>query len=54
MNTHYIRNINPPNYGWLEYKLDTQEMDYVWKCIENKKESIKNILIEDEIQTHQL
>ena len=44
MNTHYIKNINPPNYGWLEYKLDTQEMDYVWKCIENKKELTKNFL----------
>ena len=29
----------PPNIGWLEYKLNKKEMDYVWKCIENKKEN---------------
>ena len=33
-----IELIHPNNIGWIEYKLDTQEMDYVWKCIENKKE----------------
>ena len=29
--------IKPPTGGWLEYKLNKQEMDYVWKCINNKK-----------------
>ena len=28
----------PPNLGWLEYKLDKKELDYVWKCIENQQE----------------
>ena len=32
--------ISPPNLGWIEYKLDTQEMDYIWKCIDNKKHKI--------------
>ena len=25
--------IIPPNIGWLEYKLNDQELTYVWKCI---------------------
>ena len=32
-----IKTINPPNVGWLEKKLSDQEMDYLWKCIDNKK-----------------
>tara|TARA_R100000008_G_C3557347_1_gene153978 strand:+ start:287 stop:928 length:642 start_codon:yes stop_codon:yes gene_type:complete len=36
--------VSPDNLGWLEYKLNKQEMDYVWKCIENKKEKINNTL----------
>jgi hypothetical protein len=27
----------PQSLGWLEYKLNPQEMDYVWRCIDNKK-----------------
>ena len=27
----------PSNLGWLEYKLNQKELDYVWSCIENKK-----------------
>ena len=38
------RVIHPFNYGWLEKKLSTQEMDYLWKCIGNKKESHKHLL----------
>ena len=29
----------PPNFGWLEYRLTAEEYNYIWKCIENKKES---------------
>tara|TARA_R100000781_G_scaffold28660_1_gene21209 strand:+ start:743 stop:1402 length:660 start_codon:yes stop_codon:yes gene_type:complete len=29
----------PPNLGWLEYRLTVEEYNYIWKCIENKKES---------------
>ena len=36
--------ITPENYGWIEYKLTTQEMDYVWRCIENKKRDYKEKL----------
>ena len=40
-----IKVISPPNIGWLEYELNSQEVDYVWKCIENKKKSIKHDLV---------
>ena len=39
-----IKSIVPPNVGWLEYKLNTQEMDYVWRCIKNKKENTNTTL----------
>ena len=38
------RVVYPHNFGWLEKKLSTQEMDYLWKCIDNKKESNKGRL----------
>jgi len=34
----------PPNLAWLEYKLDEQEIDYVWRCIKNKKGNYKRQL----------
>ena len=34
----------PNNLGWIEYRLDKKEMDYVWRCIDNKKENFKNSL----------
>ena len=37
MNTKEIQKVDPSNLGWLEYKLNSKEMDYVWRCIENKK-----------------
>ena len=33
-----------PNYGWLEKKLSDEEMEYLWKCIDNRKESLKHKL----------
>ena len=27
----------PPTNGWLEYKLNKKELDYVWRCVENQK-----------------
>ena len=36
--------VNPDNIGWLKYKLSKKEMDYVWKCIENKKEKVNGTL----------
>ena len=45
MSNKEIKVITPPNVGWLEYKLNPQEMDYLWRCIEtNKKRSFKNNL----------
>mgnify|MGYP001466977396 CR=1 FL=1 len=28
--------------GWLEYKLNTQEMNYVWRCVDKKSEDKVN------------
>tara|TARA_B100001996_G_scaffold318539_1_gene262140 strand:+ start:69 stop:743 length:675 start_codon:yes stop_codon:yes gene_type:complete len=42
-----MKNINvahPPNIGWLEIELDKTEMDYLWKCIDNKGECNKKNL----------
>ena len=36
--------IHPPNIGWIEKKLSDKEMDYLWKCIDNRKESHKKSL----------
>ena len=36
--------ICPPNIGWIEYKLDTQEMDYIWRCIKNNTGNYKSHL----------
>ena len=33
--------IRPPVLGWLEKKLSDKEMDYLWRCIDNRKESEK-------------
>lgn len=37
--------IEPQNYGWLEYKLHSDTIDYLWNCVENKKESNKQNLV---------
>ena len=34
----------PPNHSWLEYKLNQQELDYVWRCIDQKKGDYKGQL----------
>ena len=39
-----IRAIHPPTLGWLETKLSDKEMDYLWKCIDNRKETKKHQL----------
>ena len=33
-----IRSVVPDNIGWLEYDLSKDELDYVWKCINNKEQ----------------
>jgi len=44
MSSKRLKIFSPQNLGWIEYKLNSQEMDYMWKCIENKKRSIKHML----------
>ena len=44
MKKEEIKVIQPATLGWLEYKLNPQEMDYVWRCIKNKKESYNDQL----------
>ena len=34
----------PTNLGWLEYRLGQQEIDHLWKCIDNKKQEITDKL----------
>tara|TARA_R100001594_G_scaffold145562_1_gene195883 strand:- start:149 stop:829 length:681 start_codon:yes stop_codon:yes gene_type:complete len=36
--------VRPGNYGWLEHKLNDEEMDFLWKCIENKQRDVKPLL----------
>ena len=40
-----IKVVQPRNFGWLEKKLSDQEMDYLWKCIDNKKKDWKENLV---------
>ena len=39
-----IRAIHPPALGWLEKKLSNKEMEYLWKCIDNRKGTKKHQL----------
>jgi len=36
--------ILPSNVGWLQYRLNQEELDHIWKSIENKKHNMNNIL----------
>ena len=39
-----VKVIRPPTLGWLEKKLSEKELDYLWRCIDNRKESFKHNL----------
>ena len=39
-----IKAIRPKVLGWLEKKLSDKEMEYLWKCIDDKKQSYKKQL----------
>ena len=39
-----IKAIRPDNFGWLEKKLSDKEMEYLWKCVDNRKGSFKHNL----------
>jgi len=34
----------PQVTGWLEYQLDNQQLDYVWRCIKNRKQDVRHAL----------
>ena len=36
--------IRPDNYGWIATKLSSESMDFLWKCIDNKKEDYRSKL----------
>ena len=36
--------VRPNNFGWLEKKLSNKEMEYLWRCIDNRKKSYKKNL----------
>jgi hypothetical protein len=42
---HDIRVVNPKNFGWLEKKLNDEELTYLWNCVSDSSKSIKNELI---------
>ena len=39
-----VEKISPPNFGWLEAKLDDTEMKFLWDCLKNEQESHKKQL----------
>tara|TARA_Y100000356_G_scaffold17794_1_gene12613 strand:- start:39 stop:689 length:651 start_codon:yes stop_codon:yes gene_type:complete len=39
-----VKVIRPSVLGWIEKKLSDKEMEYLWKCIDNRKESVKHEL----------
>ena len=34
----------PSNFGWLEYELGQEEMDYLWECVRCKEDDVTDIL----------
>ena len=42
-----LRTVNPPNFGWLEYKLHDDQIEFIWDCIDKKGSSYKNSLVGD-------
>ena len=39
-----VKVIRPPALGWLEKKLSEKELDYLWRCIDDRKKSFKHNL----------
>jgi hypothetical protein len=39
--------VNPPTFGWLEYNMHDDQIEYIWECIDNKGLSHKNNLVGD-------
>jgi hypothetical protein len=49
-----IKAITPPSCGWLESKLPENAIEYLWKCVENKKGSEKQNLAGNILGSYQL
>ena len=41
----------PPNYGWLEHKLNQKEIAYIWECIGEKNKEKCNIYLAGNINS---
>ena len=39
-----IESVHPENIGWLEIKLEDNEINHLWKCVENKGINMKENL----------
>ena len=44
MTTETLKSVYPETLGWVEKKLDTKEMEYLWRIINKQKESAKQHL----------
>ena len=40
-----ITPIIPKKFGWLQSKLDKEEMDFLWQCIDEKGKDLKHTLV---------
>ena len=40
LNQNLVNAICPRPIGWLEYTLSQTEIDYLWKCVENKGDTV--------------
>ena len=36
--------MHPPNIGWLQAELSSEEIEHLWKCVERKKDNLSNTL----------
>ena len=46
--------VTPANIGWLQVKLDQDEIDYIWKCIDDRSISLKSRLAGNISASYQL
>ena len=44
MNKKDVIGVTPFNLGWLEYRLNSQEMEYLWRCIKKKQDDYRSSL----------
>ena len=46
--------IRPDNYGWIATKLSSESMDFLWKCIDNKKGDYRSHLAGNISESYQI